>query len=339
MSKKILLTGGAGYIGSHVWCKLLERNDEVVVVDNFSNSSRTVPETVARLTGKKTHWFEVDLLDLEALIEVFEDSGPFDAVLHFAALKAVGESMSKPHLYYHNNVVGSLNLVAAMLQNGCKQLVFSSSATVYGEPESLPYTETHRIQPNNVYGWTKSMMEQVFADMAEAEEWHVSLLRYFNPVGAHPSGQLGESPTQPNNLMPYLCQVAVGWRESLAIFGEDYDTPDGTGVRDYLHVMDLAEAHLCALDALGSWPGCRAHNLGTGRGTSVRELVAAFEKANGVKIPCRVEPRREGDLASSWADPQRAKLELGWQADLGVEAMVADSWRWQQTWAKREEAQ
>jgi len=330
MARRILVTGGAGYIGSHACLELLESGDEVVVVDNLDNASEESLRRVEALTGQTVAFHRVDLLDRQALDEVFAQ-GTIDAVIHFAGLKAVGESCSVPLRYYHNNVTGTLHLLEAMAAHDCRRLVFSSSATVYGDPDQVPITEASPLRATNPYGRTKLMIEDVLRDLCAAEPaWRVVLLRYFNPVGAHPSGRIGEDPRGvPNNLMPFVAQVAVGRREELSVFGDDYPTADGTGVRDYIHVVDLAKGHLAALDRLDGEPGCAAYNLGTGRGCSVLEMVAAFERACGRPIPYRIAPRREGDVAACYADPARAAAELGWRADLDVAAMCRDTWRWQ----------
>ncbi|MGE0622580.1 MAG: UDP-glucose 4-epimerase GalE [Pseudomonadales bacterium] len=329
---KLLVTGGAGYIGSHMCVELLSEGHEVVVLDNFSNSSVHSLASVELITQGKVTLFEADLRDPTALRRLF-DAHRFDAVLHFAGLKAVGESTSKPSLYYDNNVVGSLRLFEEMSRAGVKHLVFSSSATVYGIPDTMPICETFPTAPINPYGRTKLHIEDMLRDLANSDpEWRVSLLRYFNPVGAHASGRIGEDPNDtPNNLMPFICQVAVGRRPHLNVFGNDYPTPDGTGVRDYIHVVDLARGHVCALRYLDDHPGIHVHNLGTGRGYSVLEVVKAFEQASGRSIPFKVVGRREGDAAVSYADPRKAHGDFGWQARFGIETMCEDAWRWQQS--------
>jgi UDP-glucose 4-epimerase len=326
----ILVTGGAGYIGSHTCVELLNQGDEVVVFDNLCNSSRIALERVEEITGKPFTFYEIDLLDRDGLHSVFERH-EIEAVIHFAALKAVGESVVIPLKYYHNNVVGSIHLFEAAMAANVRKIVFSSSATVYGNPASVPITENFPVQPTNPYGWTKAMIEQILIDLQAANpELNVTLLRYFNPVGAHPSGLIGESPNgTPNNLMPYISQVAVGKLPELLVFGNDYPTVDGTGVRDYIHVVDLAQGHLAALEAMKNGPGLGIYNLGTGNGFSVLELIQAFEQASGRPIPYRVAGRRPGDVAESYADPSLANRELGWRALLGIEKMCADTWRWQ----------
>jgi UDP-glucose 4-epimerase len=330
MAQRILVTGGAGFIGSHTCVELLEAGHEVVVVDNLCNSSEESLVRVRELTGRNLVFSKADLLDADALEEVFA-AHAFDAVIHFAALKAVGESTEIPLRYYMNNITGTIVLLDACRRHGVKDFVFSSSATVYGDPASVPITEDFPLQPTNPYGRTKYMMEEILRDVAMAEEgWRIILLRYFNPVGAHQSGRIGEDPRGiPNNLMPFLMQVAVGRRPHLEVFGDDYPTPDGTGVRDYIHVVDLARGHLAALAALPRTRGCAAYNLGTGRGHSVLEVLRAAEKASGKKIPHRVVRRRPGDIAACWADPALATETLQWQARLDLDVMCADAWRWQ----------
>lgn len=329
---KILLTGGAGYIGSHTAVALIEAGHSVVIIDNLSNSSAESVRRVETITGAKISFYPYDIRsknELDRLLEMHS----FDCCIHFAGLKAVGESVEKPMEYYENNIGGTLTLLHALQEHGCKNFIFSSSATVYGEPASLPITETcPKGICTNPYGWTKWMIEQILTDLYKADSsWNIVLLRYFNPVGAHPSGMIGESPNDtPNNLMPYVTQVAIGKRDHLSVFGNDYDTPDGTGVRDYIHVMDLARGHVKALNAIADKRGLSLFNLGTGRGYSVLDIVHAFEKANGVTIPYIIAPRRPGDVASCWADASKAKREIGWEAELGIEDMCRDSWRWQQ---------
>ena len=327
-SRTILVTGGAGYIGSHMSVALLERGHDVVIVDNLSNSSEDAVDVIARLGGRAPAFHEIDLLDREALAAVF-DGHPIDAVIHFAGLKAVGESVDMPLAYYRNNLLSTLNLMDEMAAHEVFELVFSSSATVYGDPEVLPIPETAKTGATNPYGRTKLMIEEICRDAAVADErWRISLLRYFNPVGAHPSGDLGEDPQGiPNNLVPYVMQVAVGRRDKVGVFGDDYDTPDGTGVRDYIHVIDLAMGHLAALDHLSD--GCREFNLGTGNGSSVLEVIETVAKISGAEVPYEIGPRRPGDIATSLADPTRANTELEWRADRGLETMLADSWNWQ----------
>lgn len=329
---KILVTGGAGYIGSHTVLTLLEKGHEVEVVDNFDNSSPESIARVERLTGHSVVLHEMDLRAEEQLTALFV-TGNYDAVIHFAGLKAVGESVAKPALYYGTNLESTLSLVRAMQASSTRVLVFSSSATVYGPRAEVPYLEAFEpLEATNPYGRTKVMIEHMLGDVAAADSsWKVGLLRYFNPVGAHPSGEIGEDPQGiPNNLTPFISQVAVGRLEKLGVFGDDYDTPDGTGERDYIHVMDLAEGHVACLEHLvANDISCRAWNLGTGNGTSVLDVVKAFEQASGVEIPYEVKPRRAGDLARSYANAERAKDELGWEAKLGIDAMCADLWRWQ----------
>lgn len=327
---KVLVTGGAGYIGSHTCLELLAAGHEVIVVDNLANSKEESLRRVQALTGKPLAFHKVDLLDRDALEAVFAGT-TVDAVIHFAGLKAVGESVSIPLRYYHNNVTGTLVLCDVMQRHGVKNIVFSSSATVYGDPRSVPITEDFPLGATNPYGRTKLMIEEILRDLHRADPtWNSALLRYFNPVGAHPSGQIGEDPNGiPNNLVPYIAQVAVGKLPRLRVFGGDYPTPDGTGVRDYIHVVDLALGHLAALDKLASRPGLVTYNLGTGRGYSVLEVVAAFEKAAGRPIPYQIVERRPGDIAVSYADPAKATAELGWRAALGISEMCADVWRWQ----------
>ncbi len=329
---KILLTGGAGYIGSHTAVEYLNADHDITVVDNLSNSSVKAIDRVERLTNKSIEFHQIDLLDAAALNNVFADN-TFDAVVHFAGLKAVGESVSKPLDYYRNNIAGTINLCEAMLSHGVKKLVFSSSATVYGEPERIPIDEDCRVvDAANPYGRTKLMIEKMLGDLCAAEpEFNAALLRYFNPAGAHGSGEIGEDPADiPNNLLPFVTQVAVGKREELVVFGDDYPTPDGTCVRDYIHVVDLARGHLAALDKLLETPGLVTYNLGTGTGYSVLDIIKAFEKANDMTLPWRVGPRRPGDIPVSYTDPTRAESELGWRATLGIEHICRDAWRWQQ---------
>lgn len=328
---KVLITGGAGYIGSHTALELLNAGYETVVYDNLSNSSRESVRRVEELTGKQVIFYEGDVLDKENPTSVFEKEG-IDAVIHCAALKAVGESVRKPLEYYHNNIAGTLALMDVMRNVGVKNIVFSSSATVYGNPETIPITEEcPKGQCTNPYGWTKSMMEQIMTDLQKSDpEWNVILLRYFNPVGAHKSGRIGEDPKGiPNNLMPYITQVAVGKLEKLGVFGDDYDTHDGTGVRDYIHVVDLAVGHVKAIDYILTNPGLDVINLGTGVGYSVLDMVKAFSKACGKELPYEIKPRREGDIAMCYADPAKALNVLGWKAERGLDEMCEDSWRWQ----------
>ena len=327
----ILVTGGCGYIGSHTVLELLNKNYEVVVVDNFSNSSFESIRRVQKITGKEVVFYEADIRDAEAMEKIFS-AHSFDAVIHFAAFKAVGESCKMPLKYYENNISGTVSLLQIMEKHGVKKIIFSSSATVYGDPDCVPITEAApRKECTNPYGTTKSMLEQILTDIQKADpEWNVVLLRYFNPIGAHESGRIGENPSGiPNNLMPYITQVAVGKRERLGVFGNDYDTPDGTGVRDYIHVVDLAKGHVAALSMIEKKAGLKIYNLGTGNGTSVLELVKTFEEVNGVKIPYEIMPRRAGDIATNYADPALAREELGWSATLDIRRMCEDSWRWQ----------
>jgi UDP-glucose 4-epimerase len=327
---RILVTGGAGYIGSHTCVELLDAGHELVVVDNLSNSKEEAVRRVRELAPGTLAFHPVDLLDRTALDTVFRRA-PVDAVIHFAGLKAVGESVEIPLRYYHNNLTGTLVLCEVMASHGVKRLVFSSSATVYGDPARVPITEEFPVNATNPYGRSKLMIEQILCDLHGSDPaWEIALLRYFNPVGAHPSGRIGEDPNGiPNNLLPYIAQVAVGNLEQLAVFGDDYPTPDGTGVRDYIHVVDLARGHLAALDKLRDGCGVVTYNLGTGRGYSVLEMVAAFAAAAGREVPYRIAPRRPGDIATCYADPARARDELGWEARLGIEAMCRDAWRWQ----------
>lgn len=329
---RILVTGGAGYIGSHTCIELLEQGHEVVVVDNLCNSSRVSLERVEAITGKTVTFYEADLLDRAALDEIF-DYEIIDAVIHFAGLKAVGESVAKPLEYYHNNITGTLILCDVMREHKVKNIIFSSSATVYGDPAFVPITEEcPKGAITNPYGQTKGMLEQILTDLHTADpEWSVIILRYFNPVGAHKSGLIGEDPAGiPNNLTPYITQVAVGKLKEVGVFGNDYDTPDGTGVRDYIHVVDLAVGHVKALEKLASSePLVRIYNLGTGQGFSVLQMIEAFSKACGKNIPYSIKPRRPGDIAECYADAALAKKELGWEAKRGIDEMCEDSWRWQ----------
>jgi UDP-glucose 4-epimerase len=329
-TQRIFVTGGAGYIGIHTTLQLLDVGNEVCIFDNFSNSSPAAVARLRRLAGRDFANIEGDLRSADDLQNAMTQFQP-DAVIHFAGLKAVGESNDKPLLYYDNNVGGSARLLEAMDRAGCRRIVFSSSATVYGEPRYLPFDETHPIAPTNPYGRTKAMVEAMIGDWSAAtSDASAVLLRYFNPVGAHASGQIGEDPLGiPNNLMPFIAQVAVGRRERLAIYGDDYDTRDGTGERDYIHVEDLAAAHVAALDYVAAHTGCQAVNIGTGKGTTVNELVAAYARASGRSIATEIVARRPGDIASSYAATDKAKLLLGWTAQHGVDAMCASSWRWQ----------
>ncbi len=327
----ILITGGAGYIGSHTALELLNEGYDVVVFDNLSNSSQESLRRVEELTGKQIRFYEGDVQDEKALTDMFKEQR-IDAVIHCAALKAVGESVQKPLEYYQNNISGTLTLLKVMREVGVKNIVFSSSATVYGSPEEMPITEAcPKGQCTNPYGWTKSMMEQIMSDVQKADpSWNVILLRYFNPVGAHKSGRIGEDPKGiPNNLMPYISQVAVGKLEKLGVFGNDYDTPDGTGVRDYIHVVDLAIGHVKAINYIFTDPGLDVINLGTGQGYSVLDMVKAFSRACGKEIPYEIKPRREGDIAMCYADPSKAARVLGWKAERGLDEMCEDTWRWQ----------
>ena len=319
----ILVTGGAGFIGSHTVVELQNAGYDVVVLDNLSNSSEKSLERVEKITGKPVKFYKKDILDREGLNEVFEKED-IDSCIHFAGLKAVGESVVKPWEYYENNIAGTLTLVDVMRKHGVKNIIFSSSATVYGDPAQIPITEEcPKGQCTNPYGWTKSMLEQVLTDIQKADpEWNVMLLRYFNPIGANPNGI-------PNNLMPYITQVAVGKLKELGVFGNDYDTPDGTGVRDYIHVVDLARGHVKAIEKFKENKGVLIYNLGTGNGYSVLQVIEAFGKACGKKIPYEIKPRRAGDIATCYCDPSKAKRELGWEAEYGIDEMCADSWKWQ----------
>jgi len=326
----ILITGGSGYIGSHTCVELLNAGYDIVVVDNLLNSSLESLQRVREITGKDLKFYPVDLLDREGLDNVFLEN-KIDAVIHFAGLKAVGESVSEPLRYYHNNITGTLVLCEMMRHYGVTRMVFSSSATVYGMPDQMPITEDLPLQAMNPYGRTKQMIEDILRDLYISDPtWSTALLRYFNPIGAHPSGRIGEDPNGiPNNLMPYITQVAVGKLQELRIFGADYPTHDGTGVRDYIHVVDLAKGHLSALNQVMHTTGVHAYNLGTGQGYSVLDMVAAFEKVSGRSIPYALVQRRPGDAAISYADVTKAKEELGWKAEKGIEQMCEDSWRWQ----------
>ncbi|WP_028583387.1 UDP-glucose 4-epimerase GalE [Desulfogranum mediterraneum] len=327
----IIVTGGAGYIGSHTCVELLENGHQVTVIDNLSNASRVSLSRVEELTARQLRFFQVDLLDQAGLGEVFSQVTPVDAVIHFAGLKAVAESVEQPLRYYHNNISATLNLCQVMAEHQVKNIVFSSSATVYGDPASVPIREHFPLSCTNPYGRTKLMSEEILRDLHTADNsWNVALLRYFNPVGAHESGRIGEDPNGiPNNLMPYIAQVAGGKLEQLSVFGDDYPTADGTGVRDFIHVVDLAQGHLLALEKLKQHPGVVTYNLGTGQGYSVLELVRAFEQASGRAVNYRIAPRRSGDIAQCYADPGLALSELGWQAKRDIQQMCADTWRWQ----------
>ncbi len=326
----ILVTGGCGYIGSHTALELLNKNYQVVVVDNFSNSSFEGLRRVQKITGKEVIFYEADVRDHAAMEKIFA-AHKFDAVIHFAAFKAVGESCKLPLKYYENNISGTVTLLQVMEKYNVKKIIFSSSATVYGDPERLPLDETCRLSTTNPYGSTKLMMENIMQDVQKADPaWNIILLRYFNPVGAHESGLIGEDPKGiPNNLMPYITQTAVGKRAELGVFGDDYDTHDGTGVRDYIHVVDLARAHVAALKAINENKGIAIYNIGTGHGYSVLDVVKAFEKANGVPVPYSIKPRRPGDIATCYCNPAKAEAELGWKAEFGIEEMCRDSWNWQ----------
>ena len=329
--KNVLITGGAGYIGSHIAVELLEKGYNVSLYDNLSNSSKQAVKRVAEITGKSSNFYEADILDKKSLKEVFVKD-KIDVVIHCAALKAVGESVKKPLEYYHNNITGTLSLLEVMRDVSCKNIIFSSSATVYGDPERVPITEDFpKGECTNPYGWSKSMMEQIMTDLHTADpEWKVVLLRYFNPIGAHKSGRIGEDPKGiPNNLLPYISQVAIGKLDHLSVFGDDYDTHDGTGVRDYIHVVDLAKGHVLAVDKIDELNGVEIINLATGNGYSVLDVVKAFEKASGRDVPYEIGPRREGDIAKCFADAKKAKDVLGWIAENGIEEMCEDSWRWQ----------
>lgn len=327
---KVLVTGGAGYIGSHTCLELLLAGHEIIIVDNLSNSREESLTRVQEITGKKLVFHKIDLLDEEGLEKVFRTSS-IDAVIHFAGLKAVGESVAMPLHYYHNNVTGTLNLCAMMLKYGVKKLVFSSSATVYGDPHTVPITEDFPVSPTNPYGRSKLMVEKICRDLCVSDaSWRIVLLRYFNPVGAHQSGRIGEDPNDiPNNLFPFISQVAVGRRTALSVFGDDYETKDGTGVRDYIHVLDLAKGHLKALERLNEYSGVLTYNLGTGRGYSVLEVVKAFEAASGKTVRYDIVARRPGDIATCYADSSKAREELNWSAKIELKQMCEDAWRWQ----------
>jgi UDP-glucose 4-epimerase len=336
----VLLTGGTGFIGSHTAVELLATGRDVLLIDNYVNSRPDVADRVALIAGRPVPALKVDLLDAASLDDVFRDFD-VETVIHFAGLKAVGESVEQPLAYYHNNLVGTVNLMEAMAAHGVKRFIFSSSATVYRSDNPVPYREDYPVGATNPYGWTKVMIEQMLRDQVTADpSWQVILLRYFNPIGAHPSGLIGEDPSGiPNNLLPYVARVAAGLLPNVRIFGDDYDTPDGTGVRDYIHVVDLARGHVSALDRLTRFPGphgVEIFNLGTGRGNSVKEVIAAFEQACGRTIPCQVAPRRAGDLPAVYADPSLAASELGFTTRFTLDDMCADSWRWQQALAAAE---
>ena len=339
---RILVTGGAGYIGSHTAVELLEEGHDVIVMDNLYNSSEKALERVEQITGRKVTFYKTDMLDREGVKELFDieaagnadgaSGKTIDAVIHFAGLKAVGESVSKPIEYYRNNIAGTLNLCDEMRAHGVKNIIFSSSATVYGEPAEIPITENcPKGVCTNPYGWTKHMLEQILTDIHTSDpEWNVVLLRYFNPIGAHKSGLIGEDPKGiPNNLLPYVAQVAIGRLPEVGVFGNDYDTPDGTGVRDYIHVVDLARGHVKALAKLAPGSGVSVYNLGTGNGYSVLEVIRAFGKACGKEIPYSIKPRRDGDIAVCYSRSDKARAELGWEAQYGLDDMCRDSWNWQ----------
>ena len=327
---KILVTGGAGFIASHTNVELLNAGYDVVVVDNLVNSSRESVARVEELTGKKISFYEEDLLNEKAIDAIFEKEN-IDSVIHFAALKAVGESCQIPLRYFDNNLTGTLNLLKVMEKHGVKSIVFSSSATVYGKPESVPIREDFPLSVSNPYGGTKLIIEDMIRDIYKSDnEWDIALLRYFNPIGAHESGMIGENPHGiPNNLLPYVAKVAAGQLECVNVFGDDYDTPDGTGVRDYIHVVDLATGHIKALEKLVTHPGLVTYNLGTGVGYSVLDIIKNFEKACGKEIPYKITPRRPGDIDMCYADPAKAKEELGWEATRSIDKMCEDAWRWQ----------
>ncbi len=323
----VLVTGGAGYIGSHTCVELLQAGEEVVILDNFYNSKPEVLERIKQISGKDFKFYQADLLDKDAIERIFTEN-EIGEVIHFAGLKAVGESVQKPLLYYHNNITGTLHLCDVMRAHGVKKLVFSSSATVYGLPKSVPVAEDFPLSTTNPYGSTKLMIEQILRDVCISDpEWGIALLRYFNPIGAHPSGLIGEDPNGiPSNLVPYIAEVAIGKLEYLGVFGDDYPTHDGTGVRDYIHVVDLARGHLKALDKVRKDQGVDAYNLGAGKGYSVLDVVKAYEKACGKTIPYQIKPRRTGDVAECFADPKKAREILGWEAAYGIDEMCRDSW-------------
>ncbi len=327
----ILVTGGAGFIGSHTCVELLNSGYEVAIIDNFCNSSPDVLDKIREITKKDFKFYEADLLDREKVEKIFEEN-TIDAVIHFAGLKAVGESVEKPMEYYHNNIGSTLILTETMAKYGCKKIVFSSSATVYGNPKTVPIKEDFPLHTTNPYGSTKLMIENILTDIHTADnEWSIALLRYFNPIGAHKSGLIGENPNGiPNNLVPYISQVAVGIRDHLNVFGDDYDTPDGTGVRDYIHVVDLALGHIKAVEKISDTTGVKIYNLGTGKGYSVLEVLRAYEKACGKTLKYEIAPRRSGDIAMCYADTEKSKTELGWTAERGIDEMCEDSWRFTQ---------
>jgi len=324
----IFITGGAGYIGSHTAVELMMAGHEVIIMDNFSNSKPQTLELIRTLAGKNFPFYEADMLDTTALEEIFTRH-KIEAVIHFAGFKAVGESVAQPVLYYHNNVAGTINLLQTMSKHGVTQMVFSSSATVYGNPQTVPITEDFPVAAVNPYGSSKLMIEQILNDLYNSDpQWRICILRYFNPIGAHPSGLLGEDPNGiPNNLMPYIVKVASGQLPVLNVFGSDYPTADGTGVRDYIHVVDLSLGHLKALQKISVEPGIHTYNLGTGRGYSVLEVIDAFEAATGQKVPYQIAPRRPGDIAECYADPSKARVEMGWQAARNLTDMCMDAWR------------
>lgn len=327
----ILVTGGAGYIASHTNVELLKEGYDVIVMDNLCNSSKESVARVERITGKKMRFYQTDMRDLSGLEAIFAENS-IDVIIHFAGLKAVGESCEKPYEYYENNITGTLNMIKMMKQYNVKKMVFSSSATVYGEPETVPITEEAKVGGvTNPYGRTKFMLEEILSDVQKADSsFDIALLRYFNPIGAHESGMIGESPNGiPNNLLPYVAKVAAGVLEKVNVFGNDYPTPDGTGVRDYIHVVDLARGHVCAVKKLMEHPGLVIYNLGTGIGYSVLEIIQNFEKACGRKIPYVIAPRRPGDIPTCYSDPSKAERELGWKAEYGIDRMCEDTWRWQ----------
>ncbi|MGM9948389.1 UDP-glucose 4-epimerase GalE [Floccifex sp.] len=328
---KILVTGGAGYIGSHTCVECLNEGYEVVIVDNLYNSSEKAIQRIEQITSKKVKFYKTDILDTDSLDSIFSKEN-IDAVIHFAGLKAVGESVRKPLEYYQNNIAGTLSLLEVMKKHNVKNIIFSSSATVYGNPSMIPITEEcPKGVCTNPYGWTKWMLEQILSDLYTSNpEWNVMLLRYFNPIGAHESGLIGEDPKGiPNNLLPYVAQVAIGKLECVGVFGNDYDTPDGTGVRDYIHVVDLAKGHVKALEKIKEKAGLKVYNLGTGNGYSVLDVIHAFEKACGHAIPYQIKPRREGDIATCYSKCDKAYEEMGWKAQYTLDEMVASSWKWQ----------
>jgi UDP-glucose 4-epimerase len=326
----VLITGGTGYIGSHTVVEFLNNDYDVIIMDNLSNSKKETLNRIEKITGKMPKFYEIDLLDKKGMKEIFEEN-KIDSVIHFAGLKAVGESVEKPLLYYKNNITGTVNLLEVMKEYDVKKIVFSSSATVYGYSTDVPFNENTPLSATNPYGRTKLMIEEILRDIYVSDNsWGIALLRYFNPIGAHESGLIGEDPNgKPNNLMPYITQVAIGKRDKLSVFGDDYDTPDGTGVRDYIHVVDLAKGHLKALEKIMKENIAESYNLGTGKGCSVLDLVKTFQKVNDVDIPYEITDRRPGDIATCYADPTKAKKELNWEAEKGIEEMCRDSWNWQ----------